>query len=504
MRCFRYRWWAVATAALGASVGLTSATATARDDSTGRVARGAESIDTASSIPAAASPAPSPEHDPPLPPGEQQRPLPEGFEPPRDEPWLWPPRVVLFPLYAASEFLVRRPLGLLVTFEERYHWRQRYHDLLTFGPEQQLGIFPTGQLDVGQRATVGAFAFWNDVLGSSDLRLRGVTGGERSWNIAGVWRYRWPSGARLAASATVSKRPDRPFHGFGPLSPSSGWVYEESAVDVRTTYSARIAPRLEWTAYGGHQWKAYEPGLSSVGKPALSEAIASGQLDAPPALDEGFSTLYAGLGLALDTRGRRLTPAPNDVSDFEHQSGTGVGLDARVRLNEGLRSTRARDGDAGGIPRWLAYGGSLEGTLDLTGTQRRLEAALAVAFADALPGAAPVPFSELVWLGGPHPLRGFRDHRLLDRSAAVSTLTYRWPIWVYLDGNLHYAVGNVFGEHLAGFEPRLLRSSFGLGVSSAGSPDNPFEALLAFGTRAFHDGGGVESVRFVFGTSAGF
>jgi hypothetical protein len=482
MRGFRYRWWAVATAALGASVVLTSAPANARDDSTDGVARRAESVDTASSIPAAASPPPTPEtpeHDPPLPPGEQQRPLPEGFEPPRDAPWLWPPRVVLFPLHAASEFLVRRPLGLLVTFEERYHWRQRYHDLLTFGPEQQLGIFPTGQLDVGQRATVGAFAFWNDVLGSSDLRLRGVTGGERSWNIAGVWRYRWPSGARLAASATVSKRPDRPFHGFGPLSPSSGWVYEESAVDVRTTYSVRIAPRFEWTAYGGHQSKGYEPGLASVGKPALGEAIASGQLDAPPALDEGFSTLYAGLALALDTRGRRLTPAPNDVSDFEHQSGTGVGLDARVRLNEGLRSTRAR-------------------------TQRRLEAALVVAFADALPGAAPVPFSELVWLGGPHPLRGFRDHRLLDRSAAVSTLTYRWPIWVYLDGNLHYAVGNVFGEHLAGFEPRLLRSSFGLGVSSAGSPDNPFEALLAFGTRAFHDGGGVESVRLVFGTSAGF
>jgi hypothetical protein len=70
---------------------------------------------------------------------------------------------------------------------------------------------------------------------------------------------------------------------------------------------------------------------------------------------------------------------------------------------------------------------------------------------------------------GSHPLRGFRDHRLLERSAAVSTLTCRWPIRVYLHGNLHYAVGNVFGEHLAGFEPRLLRSSFGLGLSSAGS-----------------------------------
>lgn len=445
-----------------------------------------------------------PEHDPPLPPEERERPLPEGFEPPPQEPWLWPPRVLLFPLYAASEFLVRRPLGLLVTFEERYHWRALYHDLLTFGPQQRLGIFPTGKLDLGQRLTLGAFAFWNDVVGSSDLRLRAVTGGERSWNVAGAWRYRWPSRARLAASATVSKLPDRPFHGLGPLSPSSGWVYEESAVDIRAAYSGWVAPHLEWTAYAGHQWKTYEPGLPSLGRPTLGEAIASGQLGAPPALEEGFSTLYAGVGVGVDTRGRRLTPSPHEPSDFEHQSGTGLGVEGRLRLNEGLRSTRATETDPGAFPRWVAYGGSLETTLDLTGTQRRLETALAVAFADPLPGAAPVPFTELVWLGGSHPLRGFRDHRLLDRSAAVGTLTYRWPIWVYLDGNLHYAVGNVFGEHLAGFDARLMRSSFGIGMSSAASPDNPFEALLAFGTRTFQDGAGVESVRFVFGTSAGF
>lgn len=501
----RFRPLAIAAAALGAW--LASGPALARDDARHDSDRTADGRDLSPSGPAQAPAAASRddiEHDPPLPPGEGERPLPEGFEQPPDEPWLWPARVVLFPLYAASEFLVRHPIGLLVTFEERYHWRARYYDLLTFGPEQQIGIFPTGQLDIGQRATVGAFAFWNDVIGSSDLRLRAVTGGERSWNVAGAWRYRWPGPARLALSATVSKLPDRPFHGFGPLSPSSGWVYEESAVDVRVAHSVGLARHVEWAMFAGHQWKAYEPGLASVGKPALSDAIAAGLLPAPPALDGGFATLYAGLGFGVDTRGPRLTPSPDRPIDFEHRSGTGIAFDARFRFNEGLRSTRASEAEPGEIPRWVAYGGSLAGTLDLTGTQRRLEAALAVAFADALPGAGPVPFSELVWLGGTHPLRGFRDHRLIDRSAAVTTLTYRWPIWVYLDGNLHYAVGNVFGEHLAGLDARLLRSSFGVGVSSATSSDNPFEALLAFGTRPFGAGGEVENVRFVFGTSAGF
>jgi hypothetical protein len=36
------------------------------------------------------------------------------------------------------------------------------------------------------------------------------------------------------------------------------------------------------------------------------------------------------------------------------------------------------------------------------------------------------------------------------------------------------------------------------------SLDHPFEILLAFGTKPFDEGGGVDTVRFVLGTSAGF
>jgi hypothetical protein len=48
-----------------------------------------------------------------------------------------------------------------------------------------------------------------------------------------------------------------------------------------------------------------------------------------------------------------------------------------------------------------------------------------------------------------------------------------------------------------------LRSSFGLGMSTLGPSPDAFELLIAFGTRTLEAGGGVESVRFVFGTSAG-
>ena len=35
---------------------------------------------------------------------------------------LWVPRVVLFPLYLVSEYLIRRPLGWLISTGEREHW----------------------------------------------------------------------------------------------------------------------------------------------------------------------------------------------------------------------------------------------------------------------------------------------------------------------------------------------------------------------------------------------
>jgi hypothetical protein len=75
---------------------------------------------------------------------------------------------------------------------------------------------------------------------------------------------------------------------------------------------------------------------------------------------------------------------------------------------------------------------------------------------------------------------------------------------VWLDGGMHYAVGNVFGEHLDGFELGKLRQSFGLGLRSSGNPDHALEVLLAFGTDTFDRGAEVEAFRFVLGATSGF
>ncbi|MGE3673838.1 MAG: hypothetical protein AB7K71_29475, partial [Polyangiaceae bacterium] len=125
-------------------------------------------------------------------------------------------------------------------------------------------------------------------------------------------------------------------------------------------------------------------------------------------------------------------------------------------------------------------------------------------FVDPLLKGSEIPFNEQVTLGGDRPMRGFLEGRLVDRSSAVLRFDYTWPVWVWLDGAIHYAVGNVFGEHLDGFEPGLLRQSAGVGLRAVGSRDHVFEMLQAFGTEPFDEGAEPESLRFVFGATSGF
>jgi len=143
------------------------------------------------------------------------------------------------------------------------------------------------------------------------------------------------------------------------------------------------------------------------------------------------------------------------------------------------------------------------GYADLNDHERVVSLAATTTFVDPLSNE-PVPFTELVALGGSGPLRGFLPGRLLGRSAASLVARYRWPIWAFVDGSLQAGVGNVFDEHLQDFKPKLLRFSSAIGIETVGSPDSSLEILFGVGTETFDHGGQVDSVRFVLGTNRGF
>lgn len=446
------------------------------------------------------------EIDAPLPAGQERRRRPDYGR--ASEPSsvarhaLWLPRVLLAPAYVAGD-LVSRPLAALAVIAEKNHWRVRLYDFFTFGAENQIGVFPIGRIDTGFDPSVGVYVFWNGVRRSSDIRARAMTGGSNWWSADVQWRV--PLGPEtLVLVLSFSKRPDSAFHGLGSDSSPEAARFDEQRLETRLRYRVPVAPDLALTALIGQQWVVFDASGAAGQESSLASAIEAGRFTAPPALDGGLLAVTTALRMDFDTRSGRFTSNPRLASDYARVSGTGVAVGGFVEQHTGLRKTRAEPEEEARFPAWLSYGGRLLGAVDVTGTQRRLELELYTGLTEPLPGAGEVPFTEQVSLGGARPLRGFGSRRLIDRSGAVATLRYRWPIWTALDGMLHYAVGNVFGPELRGFRLSQLRASFGVGITTATESDQSFEVLVAFGTETFEAGGAIESTRLTAGTSINF
>jgi hypothetical protein len=396
---------------------------------------------------------------------------------------LWIPRVILAPLYLVSEYVIRRPLGWVITTAERNQWPAAIRNFFLFGPDKKAGIVPTAFLDFGFRPSVGVYAFWDDLLGPGNhLRLHATTLGT-DW-LQGAIADRIPLGKDASLDLRVEgvHRPDYIFHGLGP----------RSLQDNRTRFGidqvrARPVFEMNW-------WKssrvATEAGFKYVkfrddaccDDPSLVTAIRDGWQKSPPGFDTGYSSVYQRGELTIDTRDER----PADQS--------GLRLELEAEHGSNVRRSNAN---------WIRYGGSVGGILDVK-NNRTVSLSVTTLFVDPISRGAEIPFTEQVVLGGSGPMRGYLYGRLVDRSAAVATLKYKWPIWVFLDGTIQLATGNVFGPHLEGFKTKLLRLSGAIGVESVGSPDHTFEFLAGFGTETFDQGATVNSLRLLFGTNRGF
>ena len=73
----------------------------------------------------------------------------------RDEPgasagevMLWFPRILFFPVHLIFEYLIRQPLGWLLTTAERENWTALLIDFFTF-EERRAGLVPTAFFDFG-------------------------------------------------------------------------------------------------------------------------------------------------------------------------------------------------------------------------------------------------------------------------------------------------------------------------------------------------------------------
>ncbi|MCA9618577.1 MAG: hypothetical protein KC731_06140, partial [Myxococcales bacterium] len=376
-----------------------------------------------------------------------------------------------------------------------------------------MGIVPSALIDFGFRPSIGVY-FFSDDLPVEGLGFRSHLsfGGVGFYRATGAVRYELDEDTvdthykQIQLKGIYSRRPDQLFWGIGPEAPASHRsAYTAQYIEAIASYAGgfwRSSTLDAWLGVRDAQFHA--SGCCDEDDRNVGFSVLNGYFPPPPLLVDGYLAMRGGLDVSLDTRERLGLYGDEEGSDHVEPSGTGIKFDPRVEIGVGLRKAPAFGDPTSNVrPTWVRYGGTLGGFVDIY-NQRIIGLQVIADFVDPMKGDQPVPFTELVSLGGNRPMRGFLQNRLLGRSSAVAQLSYRWPIWVWLDGALHYAVGNVFGERLEGFDPRRLRQSFDFGFAASGARDHTFELLFGFGTETFDQGGDVESFRFVFGSTAGF
>ncbi|MET0390186.1 MAG: BamA/TamA family outer membrane protein [Polyangiales bacterium] len=397
---------------------------------------------------------------------------------------LWIPRVILSPLYLVSEYVVRRPLGFLVSEAERLQLPEFLYDLFLFGPDHSAGLLPIAFLDFGFYPSVGLYFFYNDFIPHQDLQVRGSTWGEH-WLAGSVSdRIHIDRVTDLVIAGSGTRRPDFQFFGIGPDTVRADRSrYGASRLDGTMRLELQLGglSRLS-TGIGVRRVHFHRGGFDD--DPTLEQAVRDGRYPLPAGHERGYTLLYNHLSLTIDTRQAR--PA----------SGTGVRMEARVEQDSQL----APSANAG----FLHYGASVGGFFDLGDRGRIVSLSFATQFVDPLRNDVEIPFTELASIGGGESMRGFPMGRLYGRSSAVATLRYRWPVWIWLDGSIQLAVGNVFNEHLDGFSPKRLRLSAAIGIESVGSPDSSIELLFGVGSETFEHGTQITSLRLIVGSNHGF
>jgi hypothetical protein len=418
----------------------------------------------------------------------ERRPLPDyDGRPDRTTPGdvaLWVPRIVFLPLYLTSEYIVRRPLGFLVTEAERAQLPAVLYDFFAFGPDHKAGIIPTAFIDFGFLPSVGFYAFWDDAgFDGHDLRLHGSTWGSQWLKGTATDRIRLTSTQSLTFAGTGTRRPDYAFYGLGPDSKKQNLGrYGADSVEASVTLRSNVWGSSTIEGATGYRSFEFRPGryLNDL---SVDERVAAGVYPEPPGYHDGYGAGFSHLRVVLDSRPRKGGSATGARLELDAEAGTAL-----------------RDAPASG---WLRSGATLGGTLDLGDSGRVVGLSLSTALADPL-GTRAVPFTELVMLGGPNLMPGFREGRLSDRTAAVATLRYSWPIWLWLNGSLQAAAGNVFGSGFSGFALSKARLSGAIGVESAGSRDSVFQLLFGAGTETFENGAKIDSLRLSIGARSGF
>ena len=388
---------------------------------------------------------------------------------------VWIPRVVFFPVYLLTNYVLRVPLDAFAGWIDRHHVVPIIQDILD--PTPDIHWNPAIALDFGAFIALGAEGRLRNVF----VRDHEISGGALSSGTDGYrfWlRDSWKAGPmRFGAYGGGAYYQNRNFYGFGPYS------VDNSIASYRTYYSDTAFDAFAFQSFEHRQHVAVE--LSEGFRSDLTGPGWSPSLETvfDPAKVPGFGAqmdlLMTKLDVSLDTR--RDVRVPSGGARFEGN----VTFAHDVADSERTFVTTAVDATVG------AEISRPDRVLSLRGY-----------FADSFAlGSEPVPFDYQPMLGFDHHY-GFIWGRFRDEAAVMAELRYHHPVAYFLDMEWIASVGNVFKHDLSDFRFDALTSSFSIGLRTRRlNFPLPIELLVGFGTSRFDEPFAIDAVRVYLSTT---
>ncbi|MEM9194718.1 MAG: hypothetical protein AAGF12_36400, partial [Myxococcota bacterium] len=239
---------------------------------------------------------------------------------------LWIPRILVSPLYLVTEFVIRRPLGFMVTGLEEEEIPQKIFSAFTFGPNNESLLVPTAFLDFGFRPSFGAFFRTQDFLFPGHIVSAAASFGGPSWTNfqvgTGVADPSDDNEWEIQLSGRWLRRPDGRFFGLGQElndDADSRYAFTVLATELGADWFFSEGSRLS-----GHAGiRNVEFNTDSCCDPDLTERVAAGVFSqTPPGYDEGYTAARFNVEATYDTRPPRTET--QKLPGLVPQPGTGL------------------------------------------------------------------------------------------------------------------------------------------------------------------------------------
>ena len=385
------------------------------------------------------------------------------------------PRIVLAPVRLVVK-AIAVPFHHLLDWDEVNHVHENIFAAVS-SRDGMIGVRPAFLYSISFAPVIGLRFFDRRLLGpKTDFEVTSMTGGVHIF-YGSVTARPTPSDRALEVTvrAIYNMRNDQVFTGIGYASDS------EKTLEIPSRYGIEALDtggRLTWTVvpavfldvdtmlgvrrYSNGTVIGTEQPIDEVycGRTLTGQCI-PGTVDPVrvPGYHTGTQFFRAAADVRFDSRDNWFNPSSGALVELGAQWTHGLGADDS---------------------QYFRLHAAMSALLDLWRRSRVL--VVRIEADDLVPlGYTPVPFSELVVLGGPDTFRGFRYGRFRNFSSLFSGLEYRWPVWMWMDATLFGEYGGVFGPGFEGFSFERMRPDVGAGVRLRSSDTFFARAQVAYG-----------------------